>query len=198
MREHIDARLNAAADALAGLQRDAAVLAKLEEAAELLLRTFRNGGRVLSCGNGGSMCDAMHFAQELSGSFRAERAALPALAIADAAHLTCTANDFGFERVFARYVEAHAQAGDALLAISTSGSSRNVVLAAEAARRRDAAVVSLTGRPDSPLGRLAEVDICTPAGDQSDPVQEQHILVIHILIELVERGLFPANYAAAE
>ena len=98
------------------------------------------------------MCDAMHFAQELSGSFRATRPALPALAIADPAHLTCTANDFGFEQVFARYVDAHARDGDVLLAISTSGASRNVVLAAEAARRRAASVVSLTGRPDSVLG----------------------------------------------
>jgi D-sedoheptulose 7-phosphate isomerase len=198
VRAHIDARLEAAADAVVGLRQNAAVHAKVEDAANLFAQTFRSGGKVLSCGNGGSMCDAMHFAQELSGSFRTERAPLPALAIADPAHLTCTANDFGFEQVFARYVEAHARTGDALLAISTSGSSRNVLLAAEAARRRGAAVVSLTGRAESALGRVAELDICTPAGATSDPVQEQHILVIHILIELVERALFPENYVPAE
>jgi D-sedoheptulose 7-phosphate isomerase len=197
MREHIEGRLDAAADALAGLRRDSAALAGVEAAAELLVRTFRSGGRVFSCGNGGSMCDAMHFAQELSGSFRAERAALPAVAIADPAHLTCTANDFGFEQVFARYVEAHARADDVLLAISTSGSSRNVVLAAEAARERGASVVGLTGRQESALAHVSDIEICTPVGDQSDPVQEQHILVIHVLIELVERTLFPDNYAAA-
>ena len=178
------------------ISEDPAVIAGVERAAETLVIAFRDGHRVFSAGNGGSLCDAMHFAEELSGSFRNARPALPAVAIADAAHLTCVANDFGYERVFARYVEAHVQAGDVLLAISTSGRSPNVVTAAHEARGRGAAVIALTGRPASELAKHAEVEICTPVGEHSDRVQEMHIVVIHLLVELVERELFPENYAA--
>ena len=166
----------------------------IEAAGRLLSETFRGGGRAFSCGNGGSMCDAMHFAEELSGRFRAGRKALPAAAISDPGHLTCTANDYGYEQVFSRYVEAHARAGDCLLAISTSGTSRNVIAAAATAKAQGAKVIALTGRPGSPLGALADIEICTPAGHFADRVQELHIKIVHILIELVERDLFPENY----
>jgi D-sedoheptulose 7-phosphate isomerase len=135
------------------------------------------------------MCDAMHFAEELTGRFRRDRRPLAALAISDPGHLTCTANDFGYPEVFARFVQAHGRAGDVLLAISTSGSSANVLAAAEAARERSMPVIALTGRPGSPLARLAQVEVCTPAGRFADRVQELHIKVIHVLIELVEHGL---------
>ena len=186
--------LREAREALDRLIANPAAVAAIEAAGRLLCTSFRSGGRAFSCGNGGSMCDAMHFAEELSGRYRGDRKALPAAAISDPGHLTCTANDYGYEQVFSRYVEAHARAGDCLLAISTSGTSRNVVMAAEKARALGVKVIALTGHPEMPLGALADIEICTPAGRFADRVQELHIKIVHILIELVERDLFPENY----
>ncbi len=194
MRKHIEAALQDSAKALARLIADDAALGAIEKAAELLIETFRRGGRVFSCGNGGSMADAIHFAEELSGKFRADRPPLPAAAISDPGHLTCAANDYGYDEVFARYIEAHGKAGDAVLCLSTSGKSRNVVRAAERAGRLGLHVIAMTGEPASPLARVAHVEICTPGGRYSDRVQELHIKVIHILIELVERRLHPDHY----
>src|SRR6476661_4811103 len=125
MLQHAKASLSDAADLFGDLMADEATLATIARAGELLATTFQEGGRVYSCGNGGSMCDAMHFAEELSGKFREPRAGLAAMAISDAAHLTCAGNDFGFDSVFARFVESHGRRGDVLLAISTSGTSKN-------------------------------------------------------------------------
>jgi D-sedoheptulose 7-phosphate isomerase len=197
MIDHIRRALGEAAAALARLAADERTLAAVESAAAAMAAAFERGGRVFACGNGGSLCDAMHFAEELSGRFRKDRRALPAVAISDPGHLTCAANDFGFEAVFARYLEAHGRAGDVLLAISTSGASANVVAAAERARSMGLTVVALTGRPGSPLGRAAHVEILTPAGAWSDRIQELQIKVIHVLVELVERRLFPENYTEA-
>jgi D-sedoheptulose 7-phosphate isomerase len=119
---------------------------------------------------------------------------LPALAVSDPGHLSCVANDFGYEFVFSRFLEAQARAGDCLLAISTSGTSKNIIAAAGKARELGVKVIGLTGRPDSEFGRMVDLEICTPAGRFADRVQELHIKVIHILIELVERQLFPENY----
>jgi D-sedoheptulose 7-phosphate isomerase len=188
--------LREARDALDALIANPATITAIGEAGRLIVGVFNGGGRVFSCGNGGSMCDAMHFAEELSGRYRLDRKALPATAISDPGHLTCTANDYGYEQVFSRYVEAHARPGDCLLGISTSGTSRNVVMAAERAKGRGVKIVALTGHPETPLGGLANIEICTPAGRFADRVQELHIKVVHILIELVERDLFPENYRA--
>jgi len=196
MRETITAALNQASSALARLQADGPALAAISEAGELLAAAFRSRNRVFSCGNGGSMCDAMHFAEELSGRFRSDRPALAAVAISDPSHITCTGNDYGFDQVFSRYLEAHGRPDDILLAISTSGESRNVLLAANRARELGLKVIALTGKEGSILGRAADVEICTPGGAYADRAQELHIKVIHILIELVERALFPANYAS--
>ena len=183
-----------AAAALERLRQDTPTLAAIARAGEMLVECFRGGGRVFSCGNCGSMCDAMHFAEELSGKFRRERAALPAMAISDPAHLTCAGNDFGFDSVFARFVDAHAKAEDVLLAISTSGTSPNILAAAEVARQRGAKIIAMTGRAQTPLAAIADVTICTPGGTPySDRIQELHINVIHTLIELCERQLFPQN-----
>ena len=195
MRETITAALNQASSALARLQADGPALAAISEAGELLAAAFRSRNRVFSCGNGGSMCDAMHFAEELSGRFRSDRPALAAVAISDPSHITCTGNDYGFDQVFSRYLEAHGRPDDILLAISTSGESRNVLLAANRARELGLKVIALTGKEGSILGRAADVEICTPGGAYADRAQELHIKVIHILIELVERAMFPANYA---
>lgn len=194
MIEHVQASFAAAADALKDFRANKAGLEAVAKAGVLLAETFKAGGKVYSCGNGGSMCDAMHFAEELSGRFRRDRAALAAVAISDPSHLSCVANDLGYDQVFSRFVEAHGRRGDVLLAISTSGTSANVVRAAEAAKKLGVRVVSLTGRSGSKLGLLADIDVCTPANTPyADRVQELHIKVIHTLIELCERQLFPAS-----
>lgn len=190
----VRAALDEAAAALDRLRADDAMLARIEQAGGLLVTTFTGGGRVYACGNGGSMCDAMHFAEELTGRFRDDRAGYPALAISDPGHLSCVANDYGYEQVFARFIRAHGRAGDALLAISTSGTSKNVIAAAQAARELRMNVIALTGRDSTPLADMADLTIVTPGGKYADRVQELHIKVIHILIELVERRLAPENY----
>ena len=190
----------ALAEAAAGLERlygDEATLATIARAGKLLADTFAAGSRAYACGNGGSMCDAMHFAEELTGRFRDNRPGYAALAISDASHLSCVGNDYGYEQVFARFVEAHGRPGDALLAISTSGTSKNVVAAARVAKQLGVRVIALTGRAGTPLAELADIAIVTPAGRYADRVQELHIKVIHILIELVERRLAPGNYGDA-
>ena len=185
----VRAALNEAASALNELLGNDAAQAQIAQAGAWIADSLRAGGRVFSCGNGGSMCDAMHFAEELTGRFRDERPAYAALAIADAGHLSCVANDYGYDQVFARYVQAHGRPGDALLAISTGGSSANVLAAARAARAGAMRVIGLTGRADSELSRHCDLTICTCGGRYSDRVQELHIKVIHILIELVEHHL---------
>jgi D-sedoheptulose 7-phosphate isomerase len=194
--ELIHGALDEAATALDRVRRDSSVIGSIEAAGALLAQAFAAGQRVYSCGNGGSMCDAMHFAEELTGRFRRDRRPLAALAISDPGHLSCVANDFGYPEIFARFVQAHGRAGDVLLAISTSGTSANVLAAAEAARSLSMPVIALTGRPASALGRLAQVEVCTPGGRFADRVQELHIKVIHVLIELVEHSLNLADRPA--
>jgi D-sedoheptulose 7-phosphate isomerase len=186
--------LEEAQKALKALLANEETLAAVTKAGALLVATFKNGGRVFSCGNGGSMCDAMHFAEELSGRYRLDRKGLPASSISDPGHLSCVSNDYGYEFVFSRYLEAQAKKGDCLLAISTSGKSKNVLTAVETAKKLGVKVIGLMGRADSPLGGAADIRIATPGGQFADRVQELHIKVIHILIELVERELFPENY----
>lgn len=151
---------------------------------------LRAGGRILACGNGGSMCDAMHFAEELSGRNRADRPALSAQAMSDPGHLTCVANDYGFEQVFARGVEAWARPGDVLLVLSTSGKSPNLIRAAHAARAKDVRVIGLLGRDGGELKSLCDLSLVVP-GVTSDRIQEVHIKAAHLLIEGIERELFP-------
>ncbi len=170
-------------------------LANIVAAAKLMADSFKAGGRVISCGNGGSMCDAMHFAEEMSGRYRLDRKGLPAQSISDPGHLSCVGNDYGYDFVFSRYVESHAKAGDVLLGISTSGKSTNVIKAAETARAMGCKVITLAGKTGSPLTALSDIEIaCEGTSGFADRVQELHIKVIHILIELVEREFFPTNY----
>jgi D-sedoheptulose 7-phosphate isomerase len=167
---------------------------KIDEAIRVLVNCFESGNRVFSCGNGGSMCDAMHFAEELSGRFRHNRRALPAIAISDPSHITCVANDYGYNEVFARFIEAHGKPGDVLLAISTSGNSPNVLRACEVACEKGIAVIALSGKYGGKLAELASIEIRAPFSDFADRAQEIHIKVIHALIEGVEKVLFPVNY----
>jgi len=194
MIEHIRNSLAEAREGLDRLLGDEIQLRNIEAAAQLLIETLTNGKRVISCGNGGSMCDAMHLAEELSGRFRDDRPAMAAVAVSDPSYLSCVANDYGYDQVFARFVQGNGAAGDLLFAISTSGSSASVVLAAQAARARGMQVIGLTGRAASDLAQHADICICTSAGRYADRVQELHIKVIHILIELIERATRPENY----
>ncbi len=184
-----------AAETLEAFLADADCLAHVQQFAELARDTFKNGGRLLSCGNGGSMCDAMHFAEEWTGRFRGDRAALPALAFSDPSQLTCIANDFGYDEVFARSVEAYGNEGDLLLAISTSGNSPNILRAVEVARSKGVRTVGLLGKGGGQLRDKVDLSIVVPRATTSDRIQELHIKVIHIVIEAVERELFPGNYA---
>jgi D-sedoheptulose 7-phosphate isomerase len=156
---------------------------------------LRGGKKLLACGNGGSMCDAMHFAEEWTGRFRRDRAALPALAFSDPSQLTCIANDFGFDEVFARSVEAYGVAGDVLVVLSTSGNSPNILKAVAAAKRRGLTSIGLLGKGGGALRSQVDVPIVVPRAETSDRIQEVHIKVLHIAIEAVERELFPTNYA---
>lgn len=195
MKENIVTALKEARSALDKLIENDHVLNQIETAAAALAEVLNADGRVFSCGNGGSMCDAMHFSEELSGKFRQERRPLAASAISDPAHMSCTGNDFGYDAVFSRFAEAHVKSKDILFAISTSGTSKNIILAAEAAKRNNAKVIALTGSASGPLANIADYHICTESfTPYSDRVQELHIKVIHILIELVERQVFPENY----
>jgi D-sedoheptulose 7-phosphate isomerase len=154
------------------------------------------GGKLMACGNGGSMCDAMHFAEEWTGRFRGNRSALSAMAFSDPSQLTCIANDFGYEQVFARYLEAVGNRGDLLVVLSTSGNSPNVLLAVEAAKARGIKTVGLLGKGGGKLLDKLDIAIVVPEAQTSDRIQELHIKVLHIAIEAVERQLFPENYPA--
>jgi len=189
MRTLIEAELQAARAALEAFLADETQLLAIQRAIEVLLACYKAGGKVVSCGNGGSLCDATHFAEELSGRFRANRPALPALALSDAAFLTCSANDFGYEQAFARGVEAFGKPGDVLLAISTSGNSPNILAAAKKAAELGMQVVALTGKGGGALAALANVEIRAPQSPWADRAQEIHIKVIHCLVAGVERGL---------
>ena len=165
----------------------------ITSAISLMVEAYKNNGRIFSIGNGGSMCDAMHFAEELTGRFRKERAPLPAMAINDASHLTCVSNDYGYEFIFSRYIEAWGNKGDILLAISTSGNSKNIILAVEAAKKKGMKIVGLLGKDGGTLKDLVDVSLIVNS-EISDRIQEIHIKCIHIFIEGIERNLFSENY----
>jgi D-sedoheptulose 7-phosphate isomerase len=163
--------------------------AAFEKAGQIMVEAIKNKHIIFSCGNGGSMCDAMHFAEELSGRFRLNRPSLPAIAISDASHITCTANDYGFDLVFSRYLEGIGKPGDVLLAISTSGNSKNIVNAAQVAKEKGMPIVALTGKNGGQLASIADVELRAPMSDYSDRTQEIHIKIIHSLIHYIELNL---------
>jgi len=185
----IQAELTEAQTVLNQFLNNSENLNRIAESADLMVAAIKNGGKILSCGNGGSMCDAMHFAEELTGRYREDRPAIPAIAISDVSHLSCVANDYGYDQVFSRYVEALGQPQDVLLGISTSGNSKNVLLAAEMARKRGMKVIALSGKDGGSLARLSDVEIRAPHFGFADRIQEIHIKVIHILILLIEQQL---------
>ncbi|MCH8232719.1 MAG: D-sedoheptulose 7-phosphate isomerase [Bacteroidetes bacterium] len=162
-------------------------LSAIEKASKIIADAINNGGKIISCGNGGSHCDAMHFAEELTGRFRESRRPLPAIAISDPVHLSCTSNDYGFEFVFSRFIEALGKKADVLLAISTSGNSTNVINAIHEARVKGMKIIVLTGEDGGKMAGLADVELRVPHQRYADRIQEIHIKVIHILILLVEK-----------
>ena len=181
--------LNQAIDVLANFVANDENFKKIQQAAVLIADSFKQGGKVLSCGNGGSHCDAMHFAEELTGRFRDNRPSYPAIAISDVSHISCVGNDYGFDYIFSRYIEGVGQKGDVLLGISTSGNSANVLKAIEAAKQKGMKIITLTGKDGGKMNGLADVDIRVPHFGYADRVQEIHIKVIHILILLIEKEM---------
>ncbi len=164
-------------------------IASIENAAKLVAASFKQGGKVLSCGNGGSHCDAMHFAEELTGRYRDNRPGYPGIAISDPSHLSCVSNDFGYEYVFSRYVEAVGSQGDVLLGISTSGNSGNILKAMDAAKSKGMKTIALTGKDGGNMAGVADIEIRVPHFGYADRIQEVHIKIIHILIQLIEKEM---------
>jgi D-sedoheptulose 7-phosphate isomerase len=162
-------------------------LIAIEQAAQLMADALTNGKKIISCGNGGSHCDAMHFAEELSGRYRDDRRSLAAIAISDSSHLTCVGNDYGYDSIFSRFVEGLGNEGDVLMGISTSGNSANIIRAVEAARQRGMKVVLLTGKDGGKLAGQADVEVRVPHFGYADRIQEIHIKVIHLFILLIEK-----------
>ncbi|WP_420068260.1 D-sedoheptulose 7-phosphate isomerase [Actinobacillus pleuropneumoniae] len=182
----IKAELQEAADVLDKFMSDEKNIQLIQDAALLISNSFKQGGKVLSCGNGGSHCDAMHFAEELTGRYRENRPGYPAIAISDVSHLSCVSNDFGYEYVFPRYLEAVGQKGDVLFGLSTSGNSKNVLNAIKVAKEKGMKVIAMTGKDGGQMAGLADVEIRVPHFRYADRTQEIHIKVIHILMMLIE------------
>ena len=189
MENIIKASLQEAHHELTAFITNPANIAAIATAGRIMAETLGQGGKIISCGNGGSLCDATHFAEELTGRYRHNRRPLPAIAINDAAYMTCVGNDFSFEDIYGRYVEGVGKAGDTLLAISTSGNSENILRAANAARKKGIKVVALTSEGENKLSGVADIAVCAPRSAFSDRIQEIHIKVIHILIQLIEAEL---------
>jgi D-sedoheptulose 7-phosphate isomerase len=164
-------------------------LENIEAAGKLMVAAINSGGKMISCGNGGSMCDAMHFAEELTGRFRENRKSIPAIAISDSSHLSCVGNDFGYNEVFSRYVEALGKSEDVLLAISTSGNSENILKAVNSAKEKGMMVIALTGKNGGELAQICDIEIRAPHSEYADRAQEIHIKVIHSLIHYIEENL---------
>lgn len=168
---------------------DAKNFEAIDRAGQLLVNSIQSEGKIISCGNGGSLCDAMHFAEELTGRYRNSRPAIGAIAISDPSHMACVGNDYGYDYVFSRYLEGVGRKGDVLLAISTSGNSQNVIHAINAAKEKDMKVIGLTGKDGGEMAKMCDVEIRAPKSEYADRAQEIHIKVIHSLIDYVENNL---------
>lgn len=185
----IRGELSEAATVLNDFLSDDHNLAQIEKAAKAIADSFKQQGKVLSCGNGGSHCDAMHFAEELTGRYRENRPGYPGIAISDPSHLSCVSNDFGYDFVFSRYVEAVGSQGDVLFGLSTSGNSGNIIKAIEAAKAKGMTTIALTGKDGGKMAGLADIEIRVPHFGYADRIQEVHIKIIHIVIQLIEKEM---------
>ncbi|GMQ47392.1 D-sedoheptulose 7-phosphate isomerase [Vibrio sp. 10N] len=181
--------LTEAAEVLNKFLSDDHNIAQIEAAAKMIADSFKQEGKVLSCGNGGSHCDAMHFAEELTGRYRENRPGYAGIAISDPSHLSCVSNDFGYDFVFSRYVEAVGRRGDVLFGLSTSGNSGNILKAIDAAKAKGMKTIALTGKDGGKMAGLADIEIRVPHFGYADRIQEIHIKIIHIIIQLVEKEM---------
>lgn len=185
----IEKELQEAHQVLSNFMADPKLIETIAEMAHLMTQAIENGGKIITCGNGGSHCDAMHFAEELTGRYRNDRKSLPAIAISDAAHLTCVGNDYGYEFIFSRFIEGMGNNGDVLLAISTSGNSMNIVNAVKAAKEKKMKTIVLTGKDGGKLADMADRLLIVPHFGFADRIQEIHIKIIHIMILLIEQKI---------
>lgn len=190
MKDIIQQSLRESQDVLAQFLADSSKLDAIEKAADCLVEALQQGKKILSCGNGGSHCDAMHFAEELSGRYRENRPALAAMAISDPSHITCVSNDFGYNYIYSRFIEGLGNQGDVLVGISTSGQSANIIEAVKAAKEKGMKVVLLTGKDGGALAGMGAIEIRVDHFGFADRIQEIHIKVIHILIQLIEAKIF--------
>jgi D-sedoheptulose 7-phosphate isomerase len=188
IKEQIKRQFEEASEILNAFQTEENFI-KIEQAVLIISKALKNGNKIISCGNGGSMCDAMHFAEELSGRFRDNRKGLAAVSISDPSHITCVGNDYGFDYIFSRYLDALGQTGDVLLGISTSGNSKNVILAVEKAKELGIKSIVLTGKDGGKLANLVDLEIRAPHSQYADRAQEIHIKIIHNLILGIENEL---------
>ena len=188
-KETIKSHFIEAQSMLAEFVKNDANFELIEQAAKAIIASINNNGKVISCGNGGSMTDAMHFAEEMTGRFRENRKSLPAIAISDIAHVSCVSNDFGYDFVFSRFLESFGNKGDVLVAISTSGNSNNVINAINTAKEKGMFIIGLTGKDGGEIANLVDIEIRTPKSKWADRVQEIHIKIIHSLIDYIERNI---------
>ena len=193
MNQRILSHFQEAMQKLQRFMEDAEQMNHIDRAAQAMLQAIKADGKILSCGNGGSHCDAMHFAEELTGRYRGNRPGIAAIAISDVSHISCVGNDYGYDQIFSRYVEAVGRKGDVLLAISSSGNSANVIKAIEAAKAKGITVVGLTGKDGGKMAGLVDIEIRAPHSEYADRAQEIHIKVIHALIDSIEVGLDYTN-----
>ncbi len=194
MTNYIIHGLNEAHETLSAVMSDSLLIKNFEEATKVLVEAFKSNQRVYSCGNGGSMCDSMHFAEELTGRFRKDRSPLPATAISDPGYISCVSNDFGYDHIFSRYLEGWGNKGDVLVAITSSGNSPNVIKAVELAKTKGIKTIALLGKGGGKLKDMVDIPLVVPFTKNTDRVQEIHIKLIHLFIEGVERHIFPENY----
>ncbi|HTH54480.1 MAG TPA: D-sedoheptulose 7-phosphate isomerase [Cyclobacteriaceae bacterium] len=186
-KQVIQAELSQAAQVLEKFMNNEHNITLVERAAKVIADSILQGGKVISCGNGGSHCDAMHFAEELTGKYRENRKAIPAICISDPSHISCVGNDYGYEFIFSRYIDALGNKGDVMLGISTSGNSMNIIRAAEIAKEKSMKVIILSGKDGGKLAPLADVELRVSHHGYADRIQEVHIKIIHILMLLIEK-----------
>jgi D-sedoheptulose 7-phosphate isomerase len=186
-KQIIQAEFSQAAQVLEKFMGNEHNIALVERAAKVIADSILQGGKIISCGNGGSHCDAMHFAEELTGKYRENRKAIPAICISDPSHISCVGNDYGYEFIFSRYLDALGNNGDVLLGISTSGNSMNIIRAAEVAKEKGMKIIILSGKDGGKLAPLADVELRVPHHGYADRIQEVHIKIIHILMLLIEK-----------
>jgi len=185
----IKGELNEAKELLNNIINQPAMINNINRAATLMADAIKSKGKIISCGNGGSHCDAMHFAEELTGRYRKDRKPIPAIAISDPSHISCVANDYGFDQIFSRFIEAIGQPGDILLGITTSGNSQNIVNAVQSAKDKGVTSIILTGNDGGRIAEMADLSLIVSHSGYSDRIQEIHIKIIHIFILLIEKQL---------